>query len=686
MQGKIINGYTVIEFIGKGQFGTVYKCQKDQNIYAIKIFNLEFVFDEFRMHGDDNRITREIAALKIVNHENVIKLIDEGVFEDNSQLYVYMVMECLHGVDLKDYLSKRELSFEETIDIFKQILEGLDAVHRSNIVHRDLKPQNIFITDDGKVKLLDFGLAKLIDFTSITSTGSNIGSPIYMSPEQVKDSKNIDYRSDYYALGIILFEMLTKDNPYGEIVSKEQMFYKIIHEIPISVLQFVPLTPNCVDNLIFELLKKMNYQRPNNKEEILRYLNLLQVESKDSCDINKHFVPSFYMRVWNEKSVLESYYEDGYQVENIVFPINHQSIQKGLLNHIKNNGINFIVDPSTLRLAYDTFADVKGLLGLPYAPQDYTRLDLDNFSELGAKKQYVKLVVDEQLKHNPSCIVSPFHYNKQLDLLTIKNSKAETWFSLDVKLLKETKDYLQTNGIDKKLVCGFCIKADILTNRAEKEYFLNVLSGLPCDTYWIYVDCIDYNSNASQIYQYISTLLELQKSTNKPIIAGRVGTIGLVLLAFGLYAFESGAARFETFYEDLYKETTENYNMYVMYYVPELMKNIAVERKNPSKIINILKAKSGIDLKCKCPYCEGKQPDELITESITRKHFLYRRHEEITLLRSLSIPKRLDYLEARIKKAISYYRDLAPVFKDNDYNFLRTWQKVIADLRKICEL
>jgi len=407
MKGRLINGYKIIDFVGKGQFGTVYKCEKENNIYAIKIFNLDYVYNEFKKHGDDNRVTREIAALKIVSHENVIKMFDEGIFEDNSQYYVYVVMEYLNGVDLKKYLYTRELTLKDIKEILRQIVDGLDAVHENNIVHRDLKPQNIFITDNGKIKLLDFGLSKLIDFTSITSTGDTLGSPIYMSPEQVKDSKNVDYRSDYYALGVILFELIARAFPYGEVSSREHLYYKIIHEPPLSILQFEPSTPNCIDNLIVNLLSKHNYQRPKNKEEILQYLN--QLTLTEGYKVVEEFEPNFFLRVWNEKGVLEGYYNDGYKVENIVFPINHQIRQKGLLKHIKDNNINYIIDPSTMRLAYDTFADVKGLVALPYAPQDFTRLELDNFTELEQKKNYIKLVVQEQLKHNPSCIVSPFH-------------------------------------------------------------------------------------------------------------------------------------------------------------------------------------------------------------------------------------------------------------------------------------
>ena len=200
MLGKIVNGYTLTAFKGSGSFGSVYVCQKNNSTYAMKIFNLAYVFNEF-LKGEDNRITREIAALKSVNHPNVVSYVDDGSFTDNGVEYFYVVMDYIEGEDLQTYIANHDLSVKDVLFIFQCIADGVDAIHSQHIVHRDLKPANIYVTSQGEVKILDFGLSKLIDFTSITSTGAEIGSPLYMSPEQVKDSKNIDYRSDYYALG-----------------------------------------------------------------------------------------------------------------------------------------------------------------------------------------------------------------------------------------------------------------------------------------------------------------------------------------------------------------------------------------------------------------------------------------------------------------------------------------------------
>ncbi|MDD6632982.1 MAG: serine/threonine-protein kinase [Lachnobacterium sp.] len=678
MIGKSINGYEILEFRGKGSFGSVYKCQKDDSIYAMKVFARDYVLAEFEK-GIENRITREIEALKRVKSEYVAGYVDDGMFIDNGWEYIYVIMDFVDGKDLSEIMKTKTFGIDEALSIFGQILNGIEAIHSQKLIHRDLKPANIYMLGNGKVKILDFGLSKLIDYTSITNTGDQLGTPLYMSPEQISDSKNIDYRSDYYALGVILFELLTGKTPYGAISSREELYYKIKMEPPISIRFFIPTISNSIDNLLIELLQKENYKRPNTIEDIKKYIQ----DEETIISISKQFEPTHYVRLWNEKSVMEEYYADGYTVDNVVFPINHQNQQKNLLRFVKNHQVNIIVDPATMRLAYDTYADVKGLTMLPYAPDDLSRLELEDLSEYSKKKEYVKKVVDEQLKHGVKNIVAPFHMSNNSNLVKIKMDTNENWFSLDVKLLEETRSYLDSIKFDGKLVGGFCIKADILTNKNEREYFLNVLSGLSCDMYWIYVDCINENSNAAQLYNYSTALLDLQKYTNKPVIAGRIGAFGLVLLSFGLYAFESGTSRFESFYEDLYKEVSDSYNLYVRYYMPELLTNVAVDRKNPIKIVQLLHSKIGTDITCHCPYCDGVDPKLLLADKLTRKHFLYRRNEEIQKLRSIpTIESRVEYMKDRITNAIGYYKNLKPIFKDDDYKFLKTWTDVIAKLQE----
>ena len=227
--GLIINGYNFIDVVGSGSFGTVYKVEKENVIYAAKVFSESFVLKEYT--NDRNRITNEIDALKIVNSDNLVKYYDdfEYILESGLKTHI-IIMEFVTGEKLTNVINNIT-NEAELIDLFKNILSAVNQLHNYGIIHRDLKPDNILITDDGKIKIIDYGLAKLIDFSSITRTGDNIGSPMFMSPEQIADSKHITFRSDIYSLGVILYLMFTKSYPY-DVTSLEELIYKIIN-IPI---------------------------------------------------------------------------------------------------------------------------------------------------------------------------------------------------------------------------------------------------------------------------------------------------------------------------------------------------------------------------------------------------------------------------------------------------------------------
>ena len=145
MLGTNINGYIIKEFKGSGSFGSVYTCEKEGILFAIKIFNYNYVFSEFRK-GPDNRVVREIIALKSVSHPNVVSYVDDGVFTYNGVQYLYVIMDYVDGQDLSKYIQTNTLSFEKSTEIFKSILLGVRAIHDQHIVHRDLKPENIYIT------------------------------------------------------------------------------------------------------------------------------------------------------------------------------------------------------------------------------------------------------------------------------------------------------------------------------------------------------------------------------------------------------------------------------------------------------------------------------------------------------------------------------------------------------------
>src|SRR5499433_1623867 len=212
--GSRFNHYEIIAPLGAGGMGEVYLAEDPRlgRQVAIKVLPVEFAKDADRLR----RFEQEARATSALNHPNILTVYDIGEHEGAP----YIVAELLEGEELSELIKQGAIAARKAVDCARQIAEGLAAAHAKGVVHRDLKPENLFVTNDGRVKILDFGLAKLhsqqfggIDKDAptqkrITDPGVIMGTVGYMSPEQVRGQET-DYRSDIFAFGVILYEMLT---------------------------------------------------------------------------------------------------------------------------------------------------------------------------------------------------------------------------------------------------------------------------------------------------------------------------------------------------------------------------------------------------------------------------------------------------------------------------------------------
>lgn len=667
--GHEINGYSIIDFIDKGGFGSVYLAEKKNTKYAIKIFREDYVLDEFKK-GNDNRITREINTMKSVQHKYLVKYIEHFFFEILHVKNVFLVMEFVEGDSLDKLIESKSISTQESI--FLKIAEGIKALHNSKIIHRDLKPENIIIKENGDVKILDYGLSKLIDYTSITSTGNILGTFAYMPPEQITDSKRVDFRSDLYSLGVIFYIMLTGKLPFEATLVPEYID-KIKNESPTPPRRWNNNIDNKLENIILKLLEKESYKRFSDIDELIQEFKKSSIK-KDV--ILSDLTPRFILRTYDEKTVYSEFLKDNPDTKFYVnYPVHHQYRQKGLLTQVQKTQTITMFDPSTIRLAYSTYSEVQGLLKLPYCPDDYSIIAPSNLSSYKKQKEYVKSVIDIQVQLEADILTSPYHYSHNTNVLpTARRNPVAEWFDLDVKLLKESIEYRNNNLKQIPLYAGICISAQSLTDSDYKLELLNTYSAMNCDGFIIYADGIKKDTNEAILYHYVTTLRDLHKYTQKPVIAGRLDALGLGLICSGITGFTSGAARFESFYEDLYKEETESYNMYERYYFPELLCSVAIKRKEPTRlqqIINVLGT-------CKCKYCKDKSIPDLIASKNTKLHFLEQIHLEIEKIKKIDIDQRLDYFIKRIDTAIDNYKKLTMVFKPNDYKHLERWKSIFS--------
>jgi serine/threonine protein kinase/Tfp pilus assembly protein PilF len=246
--------YQVIEELGHGGMGRVYKVF-DTDIkekIALKLLRPEIALDKDTVE----RFSNELKLARKISHRNVCRMFDLGKAEGTT----FITMEFVAGEDLKKFIRKSgQLGAGRAVSIAKQVCEGLMEAHHLGVVHRDLKPQNVMVDEDGNVRIMDFGIARSLRGKGITGAGVMIGTPEYMSPEQV-EGKDVDQRSDIYSLGIILYEMLTGRVPFeGDTPFTIGVKHK--SELPRDPRELNPQVPLDLGRLILKCLEKDKTKR-----------------------------------------------------------------------------------------------------------------------------------------------------------------------------------------------------------------------------------------------------------------------------------------------------------------------------------------------------------------------------------------------------------------------------------------
>ena len=238
MIGKTLTHYKVIEKIGQGGMGEVYRAEDTslKREVAIKVLPEQFTKDPQRLA----RFEREAQLLASLNHPNIAAI---HSFEHSDDIH-FLVLELVPGETLAERVAKGPVPVEEALEVCRQIAEGMEAAHEKGVIHRDLKPANVKVTPEGKVKILDFGLAKAFEEETpaadisqsptlteeMTMAGVILGTAAYMSPEQAR-GKPVDKRADIFAFGAVLYELLTGKQAFqGETITES--LGAIIHKEP----------------------------------------------------------------------------------------------------------------------------------------------------------------------------------------------------------------------------------------------------------------------------------------------------------------------------------------------------------------------------------------------------------------------------------------------------------------------
>jgi serine/threonine-protein kinase len=240
-----IGKYEVVGKLGRGAMGEVFRGHDPVlgREVAIKVMSVGHADAELLQ-----RFQREAQSAARLNHPNIITVYDFG--DEEGKLYI--AMELLEGHDVKDLLGK--LSLEEKLGLMEQVAEGLAFAHSKQVVHRDLKPANIHLQPNGQVKILDFGLAKLGSSSDMTRTGTVMGTPFYMSPEQVRGEK-VDARSDVFSIGSVFYELLTDHKPFTA-ESMHAVLFQVLQNEPEPVRKWAPEVPGILVEVVEKCLAK----------------------------------------------------------------------------------------------------------------------------------------------------------------------------------------------------------------------------------------------------------------------------------------------------------------------------------------------------------------------------------------------------------------------------------------------
>ncbi len=669
MTGRTIDGYVIGDYLGGGQFGEVYKAEKDGVVYAIKFIRKSFLYEDYR----DGLLRREIGALKRVSSEYAIKYFGDGNFLDGHVEYAYIVMEFVEGKTLRDILSESHEPWEErrAIDFVESLLHGLADIHNAGVIHRDLKPENIKITTEGKIKILDYGLSKIVDYSSITQTGYPIGTFFYMSPEQAKGDKPLKPGTDFYSIGVILYELLT-----GKILffpsTNAQIIHKTINVKPPYPSSINPRISNQIENVTLKLLAKEVYQRYPTIDDIL---TAISEEPKQKVESEQENV-KFYLRViQNDTAIVQDFFHNN-TVDGIDFPINlhagYQTLSKLIRKH--SDSITYFADPGTNRMAFTHFRKTKGLRELPYAPQGYDALTPDVFADDGYLREFSEKVIETQISSGCNLLIAPFFYFDNVN---------DDWFPVNIKLLRESIDYVRKNYPQYKISGAICTQAEILCRQKERETIIEDYGHCSADYMQFYIDKIHEGTGDAQLFNFIGTAKAIKEYGKCKIVACRVPTIALGLLTVGFDAITSGLGVLDTFNRDLIVKEEDASRMPTRYYFPDLLTSVSTI--GTSKVYDDIVAheaqlrselpKLDISLSCKCEGCLHDGLSQVFQKP--RLHFLHAITNELKVLNAVA--DRKEYFLQRIDKAYTLQQKLASYgIKLNSPVYLQTWKEILS--------
>ncbi len=308
MIGKTILHYRILEKLGEGGMGVVYKAEDSRLKRQVAI---KFLPHHISANKEEKqRFEIEAQAAAQLNHPNIATIY--AIEESGEE--VFIAMEFINGVELKDKISKTKPTIDESISIIEQVAQGLGAAHQKGITHRDIKSSNIMVTPTGQIKIMDFGLAKVRGVSNITKFGTTLGTTAYMSPEQAR-GEHVDQRTDIWSLGVIFYELLTGKFPFrGEF--EQAIIYSILNEEPEAIASVDKNLPVRLDSIIGKMLNKDLNSRYRNADELIKDLKGAHTQKQEGVDVVKTIAVLPFDNIGSDQET--DYFAEGLAEELII--------------------------------------------------------------------------------------------------------------------------------------------------------------------------------------------------------------------------------------------------------------------------------------------------------------------------------------------------------------------------------
>ena len=280
MEGRTVSHYRILARLGGGGMGVVYKAEDTRlkRAVALKFLPPELTRDEEARQ----RFIQEAQAASALDHPNICTIyeIDNYAGDGTRDAQLFIAMAYYDGETLKSRLARGPVSIADAIDIALQIARGLENAHQARIVHRDIKPANVMLTSQGLAKIVDFGIAKLVDQTGPTETGITLGTVAYMAPEQIAGGAT-DHRVDLWALGVVLYEMLAGQRPFGG-EAELAVIHNVLHATPMDLSRVRPEVPSEIADVVRRAMARPLQDRYTSASELIRDLSTCQVRMTPS--------------------------------------------------------------------------------------------------------------------------------------------------------------------------------------------------------------------------------------------------------------------------------------------------------------------------------------------------------------------------------------------------------------------